>query len=338
MKTTVRRAPFALSTVVVLSVTLVACAPVQPYRGLVSFLNGTVDREAAVASAAAALQQAGYTPSLINVQVGIVSTDWRTGGNWATAIFLGTGMRSRVNVTISDSALTLVGEYQEQSGPSILSPKQIAAGWHPATPPDQLKEEWNLIRRDLQIRLSELPASGSPVAPSDLSLKQDPRASSSLFSGPAADFPSVEPLPVDKRLRIAVIEFAGIGVEKDETHILVDRLRAELAGTGHFQVVERERMEEIFAEQGFQQSELCDTDECVVEVGRLVGVSGIVAGTIGKLGGTYTVTARMISVETGEIISRASDDCPCEVDGLLGSMQRLAVLLADRIELGIVVE
>ena len=115
-------------------------------------------------------------------------------------------------------------------------------------------------------------------------------------------------------------------------HILTARLRAELVDTGRFTVIERERMNEILEEQGFQQTLVCATDACAIELGRLTGASGIVAGTVGKLGATYTVTVRLINVETGEIIARASEDCACAEDDLLGSMHRLSLLLAQRTE------
>ena len=50
----------------------------------------------------------------------------------------------------------------------------------------------------------------------------------------------------------------------------IDRLRANYS-IRNIKVIEREMMEEIIKEQGFQQSG-CSTDECMVEVGKLIGV------------------------------------------------------------------
>ena len=60
--------------------------------------------------------------------------------------------------------------------------------------------------------------------------------------------------PAQKREPIAVLEISGNGIEKAETKGLSDRLRAELFNTGRFDVMEREQMEDILKEQGFQQS------------------------------------------------------------------------------------
>ena len=42
-------------------------------------------------------------------------------------------------------------------------------------------------------------------------------------------------------------------------------------------------MEDILKEQGFQQTG-CTSDECVVEVGKIIGVQQMVGGSISKVG------------------------------------------------------
>ena len=58
--------------------------------------------------------------------------------------------------------------------------------------------------------------------------------------------------------------------------------------------------EEVLKEQGFQQSG-CTTDECMVQIGRLIGVQKIIGGSISKVGNIYSVSSRIVNVETGEI-------------------------------------
>ena len=74
-----------------------------------------------------------------------------------------------------------------------------------------------------------------------------------------------------KAKRIAVLDLQGEGVSKSAAKTLTDRLRSKLVNTGAFHVLERDQMDEILGEQGFQQSG-CVSDECLVEIGRLVGV------------------------------------------------------------------
>ena len=80
--------------------------------------------------------------------------------------------------------------------------------------------------------------------------------------------------------------------------------------------------------KGFQQTG-CTTNECIVEVGRLIGVEQIVGGSISKVGSTYSISARIVSVETGKILKTATRDYRGEIDDLLVSgMRKIAVQLA----------
>ena len=65
-------------------------------------------------------------------------------------------------------------------------------------------------------------------------------------------------------LRIGVVDFTSDNVPETQLRILSDRLRIELHNTGEFTVVERDRMEDILGEQGFQLSGCVDT-YCVIE-------------------------------------------------------------------------
>ncbi len=121
---------------------------------------------------------------------------------------------------------------------------------------------------------------------------------------------------------IAVIDFKGNNVTDGDCRAFTDRLRAELFNTKHYKVIEREMMEEIIKEQGFQQSG-CSTDECMVEVGKLIGVEKIVGGSISKVGRTYSVSSRIVSVETGKILKGATYDYKGEIDELLTTGMRM---------------
>ena len=101
-------------------------------------------------------------------------------------------------------------------------------------------------------------------------------------------------------ITIAVLDFEGQGVSQSETKTLTDRLRDEMFKTDVYIVLERGKMDEVLKEQGFQQPG-CSTDECMVEVGKLIGVEKIVSGSINKVGKTYSVSSRIVNVETGDI-------------------------------------
>jgi TolB-like protein len=108
-------------------------------------------------------------------------------------------------------------------------------------------------------------------------------------------------------MNIAVIDLDPTGISNNEAQFLSDRLRTELFETGKFQVVEREKMNTILKEQGFQQSG-CTSVECAIEIGQLLNVTVMVAGSIGKIEEIYSISIRMIDVETGAIIRTATRD------------------------------
>lgn len=119
-----------------------------------------------------------------------------------------------------------------------------------------------------------------------------------------------------EKMNVAVLDLEGRGISALEAATLTDRLRSEMVELGYFQVVERGQMEMILEEQGFQQVG-CTSVECAVEVGKLLGVEKMVAGTIGKIGALYTVDVRMFDVTTGAIEKVSKRDHRGDVEGLI---------------------
>ena len=135
------------------------------------------------------------------------------------------------------------------------------------------------------------------------------------------------PSPPLIKSNIAVIELSGVNIPKSAISALSDRLRSELLQTNHFQVIEREAMDEILKEQGFQQSG-CTTNECAIEIGQLMNVEKIIGGSINKVGNTFASTIRMINSRNGNIEKTVSFDYSGPVDEILKrGMKKIAVEL-----------
>jgi len=122
---------------------------------------------------------------------------------------------------------------------------------------------------------------------------------------------------------MAMLDFEPFGISSVESAILTNRMRSQLVKTGKVTVVERGMMQQVLAEQDFQMAG-CTSDECAVEVGRLLGVTNMVAGSIGKIGTTYAMDIRVIDVESGAIARTVTQDFQGTVDGLLKEIERLA--------------
>ena len=134
----------------------------------------------------------------------------------------------------------------------------------------------------------------------------------------------------DKPARtIAVMDFSGIGLSTGEAQALTERLRLELFNVGSFKLLERGMMEQVLQEQGFQQTGCVDS-ECMVEVGNLIGVELMVGGSISKVGTVHSVSAKIFSVSTGEIVKTAQLDFRGDIgDLMLGGMKKIAEDLSD---------
>jgi len=102
---------------------------------------------------------------------------------------------------------------------------------------------------------------------------------------------------------IAVIDFTGDQtVSLEQLSFISGTLALELVNTKQFVVLDRNRMEFILKEQGFQQSGACNSQECRVQVGQLLGVDDLVSGTLVKFGPSYMMRLDYLDVLTGQII------------------------------------
>jgi hypothetical protein len=138
--------------------------------------------------------------------------------------------------------------------------------------------------------------------------------------GPTAVFalvpqqpPAVQPGP----LLVGVLELDPNNVDPGEARAIAERLRLylgrqQIGGQIVFQVIERNKMETIMQELGFQLSGACDTDECVVQVGKVLGASKMVAGSVSKVGTLYSLQVRIVDMQTSKIEQQAFKD----VDGI----------------------
>ncbi len=106
---------------------------------------------------------------------------------------------------------------------------------------------------------------------------------------------------------IAVAEFVGKNVSQADASIVTDFLRTELVSSGLFNVMDRNNMDTVLAEQKFQNSG-CTEQECAVEMGKLLNIKQVLVGSLSKLLDSYYVTVNVVDVETGKIsVSYNSD-------------------------------
>jgi hypothetical protein len=130
--------------------------------------------------------------------------------------------------------------------------------------------------------------------------------------------------PASHKINIACMTLKnGDGVTAGDAELLTDRLNAELFRTGLVNIIERAQMTEILKEQGFQQSGACTDNECLVQMGQMLGVELMVYGSIGQVGSMYLVNLRAIDVGTGQMKNVVSEDIPGTIEDVVDNLRNI---------------
>jgi TolB-like protein len=118
------------------------------------------------------------------------------------------------------------------------------------------------------------------------------------------------------RMTVAVTDLQAQGVTQSDAAVISEQLRYQLYHLGSFTVLERNQMENILKEQGFQQTG-CTSEQCAVEMGQLLGVKQIITGSIGKVGSYSILNVRFIDVATGKIVFNESEQIKGSIEEVL---------------------
>jgi TolB-like protein len=105
-----------------------------------------------------------------------------------------------------------------------------------------------------------------------------------------------------EKAQIAVSDLENRGVTKEEALIITDAIASEFLNTRMVRVMERSQMQAVLGEQGFQQSGACNSNECAVQMGQMLGIDYLVVGSVGKLGTVYVLNLRLLDMATAEIL------------------------------------
>lgn len=110
-------------------------------------------------------------------------------------------------------------------------------------------------------------------------------------------------VPEGRTLRVAVTDFADLqGVISDLGRYIAERLTTRLsAQTQKFRVIERRRLGQVLGELRFSMSDLVDSNKAK-QLGKMLGVEAIVVGTVSDLGNVVDIDARIIEIETNNIL------------------------------------
>lgn len=118
----------------------------------------------------------------------------------------------------------------------------------------------------------------------------------------------------------------GNGINEGLSVTVSDYFRTQLVNMGRFLIVSRENMEDILTEQQYQISG-CTSEECLVQMGKILGVRYMFTGTLGKVGSIFLINIKLLNVETGEIADAESAEASSE-EGLLSEIRKISARLS----------
>lgn len=118
-----------------------------------------------------------------------------------------------------------------------------------------------------------------------------------------------------KKSNIAVLNLDARGISESEALFLSDYMRGQITRVVKsrkfvkttniiYTVVERSKMDEIFKEHAIQLTGCTDVS-CAIELGKILNAEKVIIGSVGLIGETYSITARIVDVETAEIVAVA---------------------------------
>ncbi len=103
----------------------------------------------------------------------------------------------------------------------------------------------------------------------------------------------------------AAVALIDLEVSTDLSHsisaVLSNLIRQEFLNAPNYQILDRNNMTSILKEQNFALSDACNSNECVIEVGKLLGVEKMIFGGIGTLGKKFLINLQMVDVSSGKI-------------------------------------
>jgi len=105
---------------------------------------------------------------------------------------------------------------------------------------------------------------------------------------------------------ITVLPFSTTKLSESESKLFIDFISNYVHKTEKFEVIDPTQRETILNEIQFSLSG-CTTEDCQLEVGRMLSANQIIVGSVGSIGKIYILNMKIIEVETGKTLSTASE-------------------------------
>lgn len=132
-------------------------------------------------------------------------------------------------------------------------------------------------------------------------------------------------LPADREPSFAVFDLTASGLDPALGGELTHLISKELEGIPGARVVTRDDIEAMLKLESDKQLLGCSDDTgCLVEIGGALGVSYLVAGSVGQLGGTFIISLRLIDPARGSVEHRLTESFTASQEQLMGAVRHAA--------------
>ncbi len=122
--------------------------------------------------------------------------------------------------------------------------------------------------------------------------------------------PTTPLIAADRKIAVAVVDLQPLQVTPDLASAVTEMLRTGISEAGNLTIVDRQKTQDLMREQGFQYSDLADP-ATAVKLGKMLGVSNMLYGSLSKVGSKFTITVHMTDVQTGAIPGYRGVECEC---------------------------
>ncbi len=105
---------------------------------------------------------------------------------------------------------------------------------------------------------------------------------------------------------LAILPFNSSGISSAEARQISEKFRAEFTALHKYTVIDRNSMETLLADQGFDINDPCRNNYCAVTLGQLLSVDDVILGNVGKIDKTYAIDVKIIDISSGSVLKDIS--------------------------------
>lgn len=126
---------------------------------------------------------------------------------------------------------------------------------------------------------------------------------------------------------LAVLPFEAREGDERMSRLVAELLTTQLANLEHLTLVERLRIDDLLQELDLRRQGI--TEDRGLELGRMLNADLVLLGSVGAFGTSHTVSARLLRVETGEVVSGRQVLCQeCRAQELFEAIHLLGTTIA----------